>query len=282
MHGTVARPPGEASQEEVMAGRRFGRIFAVSVSAFAMTLSVAMAGDLVPGDVNNDGIFDIGDAVVLRRALAGLGPGITQELSCGNGLLDPNEECDFGELAGGTCVDLGFSFGTLSCGSGCTFDTSGCTNTRFVDNGDGTVTDHQTGLMWEKKVDGGGCQHCLNDAYPWSPGLESQGLPAELPSIMDWLSGMNGLTNTADAQAGLAGYSDWRMPNIVELKTILDCSFLPCIDPIFGPTAAAAYWTSASFANLAFRGWGVGFLDGFVGVADKDISFRVRAVRGGP
>ncbi len=266
-----------------MAGWRFGRIFAVSVSAFVMTLSAAMAGDFVPGDVNDDGIFDIGDAVVLRRALAGLGPGITQEPSCGNGLLDPNEECDFGELAGGTCMDLGFSFGTLSCGSGCTFDTSGCTNTRFVDNGDGTVSDNQTGLMWEKKVNGVACQHCLEDRYPWSPGLESLGLPAESPSIMDWLSATNGLTSTPNAQAGLAGYGDWRMPNIVELQTILDCSFeSPCIDPIFGPTIPSAYWASATFADVAAQGWGVGFMNGLVGVANKGVSFYVRAVRGGP
>lgn len=266
-----------------MLGTRFSWVIAGSVSAVAMTLSVALAGDFIPGDVNDDGIFDIGDSVVLRRALADLGPGISQQPRCGNGLLDPNEECDFGELAEGTCTDLGFSFGTLSCGSGCSFDASGCTNTRFLDNGDGTVTDHQTGLMWEKKVDGAGCQHCVDDSYPWSPGLEILGIPTELPSILDWLSGTNGLTGTPGAQAGLAGHSDWRMPNIVEMQTILDCSFgSPCIDPIFGPTASSAYWTSSSFAIVAAKGWAVGFLDGLVGVANKDVGFRVRAVRGGP
>src|SRR5262245_36534894 len=34
---------------------------------------------------------------------------------------------------------------------------------RFVDNGNGTVTDRQTGLMWEKKTDGN-----VNATYTWS------------------------------------------------------------------------------------------------------------------
>ncbi len=37
-------------------------------------------------------------------------------------------------------------------------DTSGCSASRFVDNGDGTVSDLQTGLMWEKKTYG----QCVN------------------------------------------------------------------------------------------------------------------------
>jgi hypothetical protein len=92
--------------------------------------------------------------------------------TCGNGTVDPNEQCDFGDLGGGTCQTQGFAYGTLACGAGCTFDTSGCTNTRFVDPNDGTIIDNETGLMWEKKVAGSDCLHCVNDEYPWSPGFE--------------------------------------------------------------------------------------------------------------
>src|SRR5262245_2708794 len=35
----------------------------------------------------------------------------------------PFEECDAPDLAGETCESLGFAAGTLSCTSGCTFDT---------------------------------------------------------------------------------------------------------------------------------------------------------------
>ena len=68
---------------------------------------------------------------------------------------------------------------------------------RFVDNFDGTVTDHQTGLMWEKKEAGGSCLHCANDTYPWRDALS------------EWLSEANGLVASADFQVGLGGHSDW-------------------------------------------------------------------------
>lgn len=45
---------------------------------------------------------------------------------CGNGVVESGEDCDGGP-GGTTCVDLGYSGGTLMC-SGCLFDDSGCTN----------------------------------------------------------------------------------------------------------------------------------------------------------
>ena len=76
--------------------------------------STGVAAQFVLGDINDDGTFDVEDTVILRRGLIDLEPGIAQ--LCGNGLLDPNEDCDLGELASQTCEDAGFSFGTLSCG----------------------------------------------------------------------------------------------------------------------------------------------------------------------
>jgi hypothetical protein len=40
---------------------------------------------------------------------------------------------------------------------------------RFVDNGDGTVTDTRTGLMWEQKTDDGSI-HDKDNVYTWSTG----------------------------------------------------------------------------------------------------------------
>ncbi len=48
------------------------------------------------------------------------------ELSCGNSQWNPGEECDGGDLHGGTCVSEGFAGGTLGCDTDCTYDTSGC------------------------------------------------------------------------------------------------------------------------------------------------------------
>lgn len=45
---------------------------------------------------------------------------------CGDGVVDPGEQCDSGALAGASCGSLGFDSGTLGCTSSCTFDTAGC------------------------------------------------------------------------------------------------------------------------------------------------------------
>jgi hypothetical protein len=50
---------------------------------------------------------------------------IAVAMSCGNGVLDPGEECDGANLGGATC---GGCAGTPSCNASCRIDTSGCTN----------------------------------------------------------------------------------------------------------------------------------------------------------
>jgi len=47
---------------------------------------------------------------------------------CGNGVIDPGEDCDGSAVGGETCVSLGQDFvsGTLACDGSCGFDTSGC------------------------------------------------------------------------------------------------------------------------------------------------------------
>lgn len=46
---------------------------------------------------------------------------------CGNGAVDPGEECDGTHLGGATCASLGHAGGNLTCTPGCKLDTSGCT-----------------------------------------------------------------------------------------------------------------------------------------------------------
>ena len=55
---------------------------------------------------------------------AGGSPGINA--TCGNGKLDPGEDCESGKLNGGSCTSLGFDSGALSCAPSCRYDTSGC------------------------------------------------------------------------------------------------------------------------------------------------------------
>lgn len=157
---------------------------------------------------------------------------------------------------------------------------------RFIDNGDGTVTDTQTGLQWEQKTDDGSV-HDKDNSYSWSLTLA----PPDGTAFTDFLERVNGrLCSVADANAGtcqgLGGHSDWRLPTIAELQTILlapwPCGTSPCIDPIFGPTAAFHYWSSTTHAADANSAWFVFFGNGDVGNNVKNDILFVRAVRGGP
>ena len=132
------------------------------------------------------------------------------------------------------------------CGTTTTTTSTTTTTLRFVDNGDGTVTDHQTGLIWEKKVAGSSCLHCVDDSYNWSfSGAAPDGLA--FTSFLNTLNGgATGAGNCVSPDGssitgGFNGHCDWRLPSIVELQTIVDlsatgCPRSPCIDPIFGPT----------------------------------------------
>jgi hypothetical protein len=142
---------------------------------------------------------------------------------------------------------------------------------QYKDNGDGTVTDLNTGLMWEKKVPGSGCLHCVDEQYiRWYVTVED----GSQESIWDWLDDLNA--------SNFAGHSDWRIPNVRELHSIVHYGFSsPSIDPIFGPTQNGPYWssTTAAYANNndAFY---VDFYAGGVGSDFKIDGNYVRAVRG--
>jgi hypothetical protein len=170
----------------------------------------------------------------------------------------------------------------------------------FVDNGDGTVTDRTTCLVWEKKTgnyDGGrecgGLESCddlhnVNNRYSWSnSGLEYDGGVKRL--FLDELNGMG------ERRAGcFADHCDWRLPSELgrspapdgstELQDILGplpCAGSPCIDPIFGPTAPSTYWSSTTNPNFPQGAWEADFELGFLDGTIKTSRQHVRAVRGG-
>jgi hypothetical protein len=79
----------------------------------------------------------------------------------------------------------------------CTSDASAVP--QFVDNGNGTITDRQTCLVWEKKDNAGGI-HDLNNVYQWS----STGSATDGDVFTGFLAGLNG--------SNFAGHHDWRLP----------------------------------------------------------------------
>jgi len=137
----------------------------------------------------------------------------------------------------------------------------------YWDNGDGTITDLNTRLMWEKKVEGSGCLHCMDDVYTQFPGTGM------------WINDVN-----VEGGTGFAGHNDWRLPNVRELHSIVDYGeALPAIHPAFGPTAASSYWSSTvpAFPTFAAAAWHVNFATGTVpGFSLLENAFHVRAVRG--
>jgi len=121
----------------------------------------------------------------------------------------------------------------------------------FTDNGDGTVTDGNTGLMWQQ---GEGGQKAWEDAITYCEG------------------------------SSLAGYTDWRLPNIKELRSIInDSIYDPAIDTNYFPDAHASYyWSSTTNTGSSSSAWFVSFYYGYVSnFYDKTIDYYVRCIRGG-
>jgi hypothetical protein len=156
---------------------------------------------------------------------------------------------------------------------------------RFVDNGDGTITDNLTGLMWEEKTNKDGMRnpadpHDADNKYSFSSSL--LGNP-DGTAYTDLLATLNA--------ANFAGHNDWRLPSLVELQTILaspsKCSVgPPCVDDVFNSgtnseTLSGYYWSSTLFAPSPGFAWFVSFSSGDANLSSATFEYAVRAVRGG-
>jgi hypothetical protein len=153
--------------------------------------------------------------------------------------------------------------------SGQTCNTTSITATtpdsQLTDNGNGTITDSKTGLMWKKCMEGITGNLCDTGAaatFTWQTALQQPGV-----------------VNVS----GFATHQDWRLPNIKELTSIVEEQ---CYDPSinlnrFPNTPISVVWSGSPHAYGSNFAWIVGFGFGVSGHGYRDGSDQVRLVRGG-
>jgi hypothetical protein len=114
---------------------------------------------------------------------------------------------------------------------------------RFIDNGDGTVTDNLTGLLWLKNA------NCFG--------------------TRTWFEALAACNVLASGSCGLIDGStigDWRLPNVRELFSLIDFGEsgpgLPDSHP-FNNVESMSYWTSTTSPLTEVNAYYVGFNFGF-------------------
>ena len=142
---------------------------------------------------------------------------------------------------------------------------------RFTDNGNGTVTDNLTGLIWLKNAN---CTDIVGGI------VKADGKLA-------WASALTWSNSLASGKCGISDGSaagDWRLPSRRDLYSLVDLQndnpALPAGHP-FSNVQANYYWSSSSFANDTNGAWVVYMGDGIVVSRNKGTSFYVWPVRGG-
>jgi len=118
----------------------------------------------------------------------------------------------------------------------------------LTDNGNGTVTDNRTGLVWEQGE---------SDYMDWG-------------SALSYCEGLD-----------LGGSTSWRLPSIKELESLVDdTTWSPAIDPSRFPNAHAfSYWSSTTSAGYPELAWLIDFCYGNVVDKYKYKMSPVRCVR---
>jgi hypothetical protein len=128
----------------------------------------------------------------------------------------------------------------------------------YRDNGDGMVTDLNTGLMWQQ-----------GDS-------QNDGVGRAWQDAVDYCASLD-----------LANHTDWHLPTKLELISLVDVGIFP------GPTVNTTYfphcrsndyWSSSAHANIPGVAWAVHFDSGYVNPHYKSDSLYVyvRCVRVGP
>lgn len=83
----------------------------------------------------------------------------------------------------------------------------------------------------------------------------------------------------AQNKAAFAGFTDWRLPTVHELFSLVDTSkHNPAINPVFN-CESRCYWTASQYAPYPAYAWIVNFNYGYTGADYKHGNYFVRLVR---
>ena len=198
-----------------------------------------------------------GNPVNARTVVLGESAGATH-LAHGDLLGPCPYECDNGVPSPVPQTGLTFSYAEGDDGD---YQTGVSVDPRFTDNGDGTVTDNLTGLIWLRSA------NCFGYQY-WSDAVSVSNTLAD---------GSCGLTDSSVA-------GDWRLPNLRELHSLIDYGERDPALPDGHPfsTTGGTFWSSTGSAAFSAPAWVVSFLGGDISAFRKeDYTLYVWPVRGG-
>ena len=139
---------------------------------------------------------------------------------------------------------------------------------RYIDNGNGTVTDTRTGLIWLTNANCFGYQ--------------------------DWKTALQSAANLASGQCGLRDGSRrgmWRLPSKEEWEAMIDKKYQPTLSnaagtgpwkegDAFSGVQSYGYWSSTSLATVTYYAWIVDFDRGLVNADGRTNTFYVWPLRG--
>lgn len=141
---------------------------------------------------------------------------------------------------------------------------------RFTDNGDNTVNDNQTQLMWKQCTEGSQLPACT-------------GTKTAFNSTTQMLASLSAV-NASMSTTGL-GYSDWRIPTVTELNSLAlrNCAGPTVNSQAFPNTDQLSYLSATPYAPNTSLLWAVDFSDGSVSVVNPTTAGgrSLRLVRGG-
>lgn len=147
--------------------------------------------------------------------------------------------------------------------------------TRWCDQGDGTVLDMTTGLVWLKNADWGGGRGWRHNTTCISPNYICH----------EDAHTRTGLLSTGATGAGLSDGSvagDWRLPTKTELDNLANGTEAVRSDNMraFTGVQSTYYWSSSTYADNISHAWSV-HMNGHVYHHDKGTNCRVWPVRAG-